>query len=269
LKFPFTQTSLADAARKKGEFPLTIMTWLGWKNPWEQDAKNLFAIRESYPHFVRVEYPGDLAARRPLKSRASSWAGWMSGLLVRSGVSANMISVLSVVFSMGAGALLVCVGTGMLSHRWLAAAAFLIQSRLICNLMDGMVAIEGGRKSATGDLYNEVPDRIADVAILAGCGFCASMQPWGMHLGWLAASLAVMTAYIRMQGAVLTGKHDFRGPMAKPQRMALVTVTCVAAVVLPELLDWFFWALSLMVAGEMFTVWRRLSGISTILKGKP
>ncbi len=130
-----------------------------------------------------------------------------------------------------------------------------------------MVAIEGGKKSATGDLFNEVPDRIADVAILAGLGLCASTQPWGIHLGWLAAALAVMTAYIRMQGAVLTGKHDFRGPMAKPHRMALVTGVCVVSAVFPALTDWILWALMVMVLGELITVWRRLVGISSLLKG--
>lgn len=179
-----------------------------------------------------------------------------------------MISVFSVVFSLGAGLLLACVGTGILSHWSLLGAAVLIQLRLVCNLMDGMVAIEGGKKTPTGDLFNEVPDRIADVAILAGFGLCAWFQPWGMHLGWLAAALAVMTAYIRMQGAVLTGKHDFRGPMAKPQRMALVTAVCMAAAFFPRVFDWFFRATALMVLGEIVTVCRRLSGISTILKAK-
>ncbi|MEP2776018.1 MAG: CDP-alcohol phosphatidyltransferase family protein [Luteolibacter sp.] len=208
------------------------------------------------------------SARRPLKSRASAWAGWLSGVLVRSGISANSISVCSVVFSLAAGAVLLCVGQGLLNTWGFLAAAVLIQLRLICNLMDGMVAIEGGKKSAVGDLYNEVPDRIADVAILGGFGFCAIGQPWGMHLGWLAASLAVMTAYVRMQGASLTGKHDFRGPMAKPQRMALVTGTCVVAAFLPAAIDWVFWALTLMIMGEVATLYRRLAGISAILRGE-
>lgn len=207
------------------------------------------------------------SARRPLKSRASAWAGWLSGVLVRSGISANMISVFSVVFSFAAGGVLLGLGQGILNHWWFFAAAGFIQLRLICNLMDGMVAIEGGKKSAVGDLYNEVPDRIADVAILACFGFCAISQPWGIHLGWLAASLAVMTAYIRMQGAALTGKHDFRGPMAKPQRMALVTVACLAAAFFPTATDWVLWALTLMVTFEIVTVWRRLLGIAAILKG--
>lgn len=208
------------------------------------------------------------AARRPLKSRASAWAGMLSGVLVRCNISANMISVLSVVISLAASTVLICVGRGHLTHWWYFAAAALIQLRLICNLMDGMVAIEGGKKSAVGDLYNEVPDRIADVAILAGFGFCAICQPWGTHLGWLAASLAVMTAYIRMQGATLTGKQDFRGPMAKPHRMALVTGTCVAAAFFQSGIDWVFWVLLVMIFGEVVTACRRLSGISAILRRK-
>ncbi len=208
----------------------------------------------------------ELTARRPLKSRASAWAGGLSRALVRSGVSANMISVFSVVFSMAAAVVLIMVGTVQANSLWLLAAAGFIQARLICNLMDGMVAIEGGMKSATGDLYNEVPDRIADVMILAALGLCALKQPSGIHLGWLAASLAVMTAYVRMQGATLTGKHDFRGPMAKPHRMALVTGICVFGAFLPDVFDWFFWALVVMVAGEVVTIARRLSGIAKILK---
>lgn len=214
----------------------------------------------------RMENKPDLAGRRPLKSRATAWAEGLSRVLVRSGVSANMISVFSAVFALVAAAILAGVGQDWWPRLWLLAAAVFIQLRLVCNLMDGMVAIEGGKKTATGDLFNEVPDRIADVAILAGAGLCAFCQPWGTHLGWLAAALAVMTAYTRMQGATLTGKHDFRGPMAKPQRMALVTAVCLVGAFIPDHVDVFFWALVVMVLGEIITMWRRLNGISAHLK---
>ncbi len=54
---------------------------------------------------------------------------------------------------------------------WLGAALG-IQLRLVCNLIDGMVAIEGGMKSPVGGLYNEVPDRIADPLLLIAAGYC-------------------------------------------------------------------------------------------------
>ena len=41
-----------------------------------------------------------------------------------------------------------------------------MQLRLLCNMMDGLVAVEGGLKSKAGDLFNEAPDRIEDVILL-------------------------------------------------------------------------------------------------------
>jgi phosphatidylglycerophosphate synthase len=67
----------------------------------------------------------------------------------------------------------------------LAAAA--IQLRLLCNLLDGMLAVEGGLKTPLGELYNEIPDRLADVAILAGAGASARDLTVGLALGCAAA----------------------------------------------------------------------------------
>src|SRR5713226_6455863 len=43
-------------------------------------------------------------------------------------------------------------------------------------------------------------DRFADVVILVGTGYSIAAFGWGRELGWLAAVLAVMTAYIRLLG---------------------------------------------------------------------
>ncbi|MET0230000.1 MAG: CDP-alcohol phosphatidyltransferase family protein, partial [Rhodanobacteraceae bacterium] len=68
------------------------------------------------------------------------------------------------------------------------------------------------------------PDRIADSLLLVALGY-ASLVPW---LGWLAALLAALTAYVRATGGALGFVQDFRGPMAKPHRMAALTLTCLA-----------------------------------------
>ena len=109
---------------------------------------------------------------------------------------------------------------------WIAAAAC-IQLRLLCNLMDGMVAIEGNRASAVGVLYNEFPDRVADSMLLVALGYAAEMG-W---LGWLCALLAALTAYIRLFGASVGQAQDFGGLLSKPKRMALLTVTLIAAAI--------------------------------------
>lgn len=209
-----------------------------------------------------------LAARRPLKSRGQAWAGAVSRALLALGLRPNQVSVLSVVFALGALAWLLQPAPGALS--WLAAAAC-IQLRLLCNLMDGMLAVEGGLKSPAGDLYNEFPDRLADALILAGLGY-AGGGATSVALGWSAACGALMTACVRAHGASLTGRHDFRGPMAKPQRMALATLICLVMAALAlageAQVPVVPWGLAVMVAGIALTLTRRLRGLARALQQK-
>ncbi len=158
-------------------------------------------------------------ARRPLASRSTRWASFLAGACVRAGLTADGISILSLLFAAaGAAALL------WLPRPWnLLAGAAGVQLRLLCNLLDGMVAIEGGRKSKVGVLYNEVPDRVADSLFLVALGYVAGV-PW---LGWLAALAAAVTAYIRVLGGTFGLAQDFRGPMAKQHRMAVLTAGCL------------------------------------------
>lgn len=113
----------------------------------------------------------------------------------------------------------------------LVAAAALIQLRLLANLMDGMLAIEGGRQSQTGPLYNEIPDRIADVLFLAAAGYAVTWFSWGESLGWAAAVAAILTAYVRVLGGSFGLEEHFSGPMAKPHRMAVLTAACLLSII--------------------------------------
>lgn len=163
-------------------------------------------------------------ARRPIAARSSAWAIALSAWLARSSVTPNAISVTSILFAVIGGLLI------LYFEHWLAllGAALCVQLRLACNLLDGMVAIEGGRKSAVGALYNEFPDRIADTLFLVPLGYAAGM-PW---LGWACALLAALTAYVRVFGGSLGLPQDFSGVMAKQRRMAALTVGLVAQAIL-------------------------------------
>jgi len=159
------------------------------------------------------------ANRRPLKSRSSGWARVLAAWLVRTSVTPDAISVASVVFAALGAAALTFSGA-----PWaLLVCALCIQLRLLCNLLDGMVAVEGGKGSPVGGLYNEIPDRIADSAFIVAAGYAAG-PAW---LGWCGALMAIATAYIRALGGTLGLAQDFRGPMAKPHRMAVLTAACV------------------------------------------
>jgi len=175
----------------------------------------------------------EVTGRRPLKTRQWPVFQKLAARMASGGVSPNAISVWSIVFGVAAG--LSLAATSFVSSAWIRGGLFVlsaafIQLRLICNLLDGMVAVEGGKKSAVGDLYNEVPDRVSDPAILVGAGFA-----WGSCpiLGFTAALMAVFVAYVRAIGASVGVGQVFLGPMAKPQRMAMMTVACVLSAFIP------------------------------------
>ncbi|WP_408095935.1 CDP-alcohol phosphatidyltransferase family protein [Peredibacter sp. HCB2-198] len=198
-------------------------------------------------------------ARRPLKSRQTAWAKALSRMIAQAGISPNMISFMSMVFAA------LSLGSALLGHP--IFAALFIQMRLICNLMDGMVAVEFGKKSKTGDLWNDVPDRFADVAIILGAGYLSQQYPFAVELAWANGTLAVMTAYLRVLGASLASPHYYIGPMAKPHRMAILTAAFIGEAIYPggTLL---YGALIIMLVGQVITCVRRLNRIAVDLENK-
>jgi phosphatidylglycerophosphate synthase len=164
--------------------------------------------------------------RRPLKSRGAGWAQALAAALGRTAITPNQISLASILFAALGGVLLWYWPT----PAGLVLTAVCAQLRLLCNLLDGMVAVEGGKASPVGVLYNEFPDRVADTVLLVPLGYAAGAD-W---LGWLCALLAALTAYIRVTGGSLGFPQDFRGPQAKPHRMFVMTLgLLIAAVELP------------------------------------
>jgi phosphatidylglycerophosphate synthase len=197
-------------------------------------------------------------ARRPIAARNSGFAQKLTRALLKTSVTPNQISGLSIVFAgIGAAALFYAPAHPLLYLVGMAG----IQLRLLCNLLDGMVAVEGGRGSPVGVLYNEIPDRIADTMLLVALGYAAD-SPW---IGWACALAAALTAYIRVFGGALGQAQDFRGPMAKQHRMALLTGACVLALV-----EAFIWqeryvllvAAWIILTGSLATCVTRLKAVA-------
>lgn len=216
--------------------------------------------------------PPDIKDRRPIQARNAIWAKALAKRLANSGCTPNRISLASILFSLLAG---LCFAFCFLPGTWLTplllmmGAAF-VQIRLICNLLDGMVAIEGGKKTPTGDFFNDFPDRVSDPLILIGLGYGLTSFTWGGTLGWAAALLALMTAYTRLLGGACKLDQDFSGPMAKQHRMALVTLGAVVAAFLPSAAAQILLlvVLALITAGGAFTVLRRARRICTQLQNR-
>jgi phosphatidylglycerophosphate synthase len=211
--------------------------------------------------------------RRPLKTRTRGSARAAAARLARSGVRPNQVSVLGVLFAAAAGAAFVVLPhvDEPLQAVLLVAAAASIQLRLLCNMLDGLLAVEGGLASPVGDLYNDVPDRIADVLILAGAGYAIAWT-WGEPLGWAAATAAVLTAYVRVLGGALGARQYFVGPMAKPQRMAALTAASILSLGELAIGDLrgivIAAALAAILAGSLVTAGRRLALIGRELEAR-
>jgi phosphatidylglycerophosphate synthase len=168
-----------------------------------------------------------------LATRDAGWARQLARRLAAINVTPNAISLASIGCAAAAGLAFYASAFVASDVRWalLLPAAACIQLRLLCNLLDGMLAVEEGLKSATGEIFNELPDRVADVVILVGAGYAVPGVPFMPALGWLAAVLALLTAYVRALAGSLGLTQHFVGPMAKQHRMFTLTVAALVAAI--------------------------------------
>jgi len=204
----------------------------------------------------------EIENRRPLKVRDAKLSQRFARWLSQKSVTPNQISMTSVFFAMLAAGCLLAMPRVEGAAVWILSvlAAVFIQCRLLCNLFDGMVAVEGGKSTPSGELFNDIPDRIADPLILVAAGYATAVVPWAESLGWAAGLGAVMTAYVRTLVTAIGAPVDFRGPMAKQHRMAIMTGACLLTAVEP--LFWqrgwtFLVALAVITLGCVITVVRR------------
>ncbi|MDH7795609.1 MULTISPECIES: CDP-alcohol phosphatidyltransferase family protein [unclassified Beijerinckia] len=205
--------------------------------------------------------------RRPLSSRDTGWAHAIARFLTKTGISPNQISMASMAMAALAGIAFWRAGVADSDPRvvLLIVAVLFCQLRLLCNLFDGMVAIEGGKRSTDGAFWNEFPDRVADLLIFVGVGYGIG-EP---ALGWAAASFAILTAYTRELGRASGLPPDFSGPMAKQHRMATISAAALLSLFEP------FWgghnqvltvALWIIVIGAIVTTLRRAIRIVRALR---
>ncbi len=93
-------------------------------------------------------------------------------------------------------------------------------------------------------------------------------------LGWIAATLAVLTAYVRSLGAAQGLSNHFDGPMAKPRRMWVLVIGSVLSMIeifLPLPAGWAWGiglalALGIIALGSLATVVVRLRLIARDLR---
>ena len=207
--------------------------------------------------------------RRPIHFRQTHFASRAAVWLAKRGWRPNQISLLSLVFSVCAALSLIAnpYCTGFYRSLLFLFAALFILLRLLCNLFDGMIAIEGKQASRLGEIYNDLPDRPSDLLILVAVGYAIIETHQGVILGWVAAIFALMTAYVRLLGCVAGTKAYFIGPMAKQQRMVVMMAACILSALESGyshvILSFSLWVI---IVGSAITIVRRLQCIVRDLK---
>ena len=136
-------------------------------------------------------------------------------------------------------------------------------------LFAALALVQSASFAAVPELASDPADRALANGALAQMGNVGNLLGMPLLLailglgGATAGLLAVMTAYIRVLGVSLGLPADFRGPLAKQQRMAVLTGACVLSAFdplwhQPGLILWI--SLIIIAVGSGLTVVRRLVG---------
>ena len=136
--------------------------------------------------------------------------------LVAAGVSPNVITVTGIACGGGAGAALALLRPGLPAGITVAAV---LAARLACANLDGGVARDGGRATPLGAVLNELGDRLAELAALAGC--LAIAPAW---LVCAAALAATLPSWVALAGASAGLGRVQGGPVGKTERCLLLAL---------------------------------------------
>ena len=200
------------------------------------------------------------ASRRPIAQLFRRTADVAVRLCVAHNVHPDLISLTSIAASALAAA---CF---FFASRWpvlLIVAPLLCYVRLWLNMLDGMVALASGKASPRGEILNDLPDRVSDVLIFAGVAHSGYCHPL---LGYWAAILALLTAYVGTLGQAVAGHREFSGMMSKPFRMVMLHAGAWGTFVLLALrrpialgsMTALDWTCVLIIAGCVQTIAVRL-----------
>ena len=149
-----------------------------------------------------------------LKSSFQTLLRPLVGRLAAMGLTANQVTLVAAIVSVGIGALLVARPEPAL----FALVPVWMVLRMAFNAIDGMLAREHGQKSALGGYLNEITDVVSDAALYAPFALIAPFS-----LPWMAAIifLATLTEFAGVLGVAHGNGRNYEGPMGKSDRALL------------------------------------------------
>ena len=141
------------------------------------------------------------------------------------GVTPDAVTLAAIPVGLLGGALLLL---SPMTPVLLLGVPLLAALRLVLNLLDGALARRTGLMHPRGELYNEVGDRLADIAFLVPVAFLPGADRAMVLLG---VACAIVASFVGVVPRAAGGERIYRGVLSKPGRMILLAVFAVAAFV--------------------------------------
>lgn len=155
-------------------------------------------------------------------------------LLIRLGVTPNMVTTIGFLGNVAGAVLLVMAGYGVISgkgvdYALLTWAGALIIGFSLFDMLDGQVARLGNMESRFGALYDSVLDRYCELLTLGALSYFLIMAgyPVGALVTFVALVGSIMVSYVRAraEGVGIECKVGF---MQRPERVVVTSVGCLA-----------------------------------------
>lgn len=155
-------------------------------------------------------------------------------LLIRLGVTPNMVTTIGFLGNVAAAAVLVAAGYNA-SHGsgdvygFVTLAGALIIGFSLFDMLDGQVARLGSMVSRFGAMYDSVLDRYCELTTLGGVAYYLIQRGefWGAVIAFVALVGSVMVSYVRARAEGL-GIECKMGFMQRPERVVVTSVAVLA-----------------------------------------
>jgi len=156
-------------------------------------------------------------------------------LLIRMGVTPNIVTTIGFLGNIAAAAVLAAEGYGLIlgaapDYGRVTLAGALIIGFSLFDMLDGQVARLGGMTSTFGAMYDSVLDRYCELFTLGGiaCWLIGLGDFTGVLLTFLALTGSIMVSYVRARAEGL-GLECKIGFMQRPERVVVTALSLLAA----------------------------------------
>lgn len=176
----------------------------------------------------------------------------LAGALVRTGVTANQVTLAAVVLSLASGAAIAAW-----PHETMVVLALppVLLVRMALNAIDGMIAREHGQSSRLGAFFNELGDIVSDAALYLPLALVTG-TPAALIV--IAVVLAALTETAGIMSVTAGAERRYDGPMGKSDRaMAFGAIALILGLGMSPGI-WLTVAMWLMLALLCLTVVNRV-----------